>query len=146
MTLWLLTATCLKPADGSPILHIEQDIVLGCYYLTYDRLECRQSRLFTALLQKSFWRWMPAPLATKRRCAYLPRCIDTTAGRIIFNEVFPEDFPYHNDVMTKKRLQAVMAEVYAGYGQEKTAEIADALKDLGFGTLPALAWHGYERL
>jgi len=56
----------------------------------------------------------------------------TTIGRALLNEIFPVDFPYQNEPMTKKRLQAVMAHIYEKYGQEKTAEIADTLKDIGF--------------
>ncbi len=57
---------------------------------------------------------------------------ETTIGRIIFNEIFPEDFAFQDQAMTKKRLQTVMTQVYAQYGQERTALIADVLKDLGF--------------
>jgi DNA-directed RNA polymerase subunit beta' len=57
---------------------------------------------------------------------------ETTIGRVLFNETFPEDFVFQDEAMTKKRLQRVMAQVYAAYGQEKTAEIADDLKDIGF--------------
>jgi DNA-directed RNA polymerase subunit beta' len=57
---------------------------------------------------------------------------ETTLGRVLFNEVFPEDMPFQDEPMTKKRLQQVMALVYAKYGQAMTAEIADELKDLGF--------------
>jgi len=56
----------------------------------------------------------------------------TTLGRLLFNETFPEDFKFQDEPMTKKRLQKVMAAVYAKYGQEKTAQIADDLKDIGF--------------
>ena len=57
---------------------------------------------------------------------------DTTVGRLLFNEIFPEDFPFQDEAMTKKKLDRVMALVYQKYGQAKTAEIADDLKDLGF--------------
>ena len=50
----------LKPADGSPILHIEQDIVLGCYYLTYERHGKTQNPRLSAVLTKSLWPSMPA--------------------------------------------------------------------------------------
>jgi DNA-directed RNA polymerase subunit beta' len=57
---------------------------------------------------------------------------ETTLGRLLFNETFPEDFPFQDEPMTKKRLQKVLADAYQSYGQELTAELADALKDLGF--------------
>lgn len=125
----------LKPADGSPILHIEQDIVLGCYYLTYERPQnfnkdiARFSSIQEALMaldngHTTLQSQVHLPFRGEKR--------QTTLGRLLFNEIFPEDFPLQDETMTKKRLQRVMADVYAQYGQEKTALIADDLKDLGF--------------
>lgn len=124
----------LKPADGSPILHIEQDIVLGCYYLTYIRPN-------QSTEVKSYSSLDEAIMALEKNKVNLQSFVDvpfrgikrqTTIGRLLFNEIFPEDFAFQDETMTKKRLQQVMATVYATYGQEKTAEIADSLKDLGF--------------
>ncbi len=124
----------LKPADGSPILHIEQDIVLGCYYLTYIRPgQNKQTNYFSSIDEVIMA--LDAgkiSLQTFVRVPFRGQMRNTTAGRLLFNETFPEDFPYQDEAMTKKRLQAVMSEVYAKYGQEKTADIADNLKDLGF--------------
>lgn len=125
----------LKPADGSPILHIEQDIVLGCYYLTYKRPESENEK------PKSYSSFNEALMDLDEGGVKLQDIVNlpfrgkqttTTLGRILFNEIFPDDFPLQDETMTKKRLQKVMAEVYTQYGQEKTAEIADDLKDLGF--------------
>ncbi|QQS19644.1 DNA-directed RNA polymerase subunit beta' [Candidatus Saccharibacteria bacterium] len=124
----------LKPADGSPILHIEQDIVLGCYYLTYERPgEQQKPRVFSSLNEASMA--FDAGVVTLQSRVLAPfrgELRETTLGRMYFNEIFPDDFAYQDEAMTKKRLQKVMAAVYAQYGQEKTAEIADNLKDLGF--------------
>lgn len=124
----------LKPADGSPILHIEQDIVLGCYYLTYERpghdLEYIPfSSLEEAVMARDQGKLKPQ---TRIRIPFRGETRDTTLGRAMFNEIFPEDFPYQNEAMTKKKLGSVMAMIYEKYGQDITAEIADDLKDLGF--------------
>ena len=125
----------LKPADGSPILHIEQDIVLGCYYLTYDRLTIDKndvkgfSDLGEALMALDAG---TIKLQSYVRLPFRGQLRTTTLGRLLFNEIFPDDFEYQEEPMTKKRLQKVMGVVYAKYGQERTAEIADNLKDLGF--------------
>ena len=58
--------------------------------------------------------------------------LETSLGRVLFNEIFPEEFPFQNEAMTKKKLQKVMALVYQTLGQEKTAEVADELKNLAF--------------
>lgn len=124
----------LKPADGTPILHIEQDIVLGCYYLTYERPGAETApRPYSSLNEASMAFDAGAiTLQTRVLVPFRGENRDTTLGRLYFNEIFPEDFAYQDDAMTKKRLQKVMAAVYQQYGQEKTAEIADNLKDLGF--------------
>ncbi len=122
----------LKPADGTPILHIEQDIVLGTYYLTYDKFQ-GEPKAFTdvndALMAYDAGAIM---LQTPIRVIFRDEKHDTTLGRVLFNELFPGDFPYQNESMTKKKIQKVMAQVYEKYGQERTAEIADNLKDLAF--------------
>ncbi|HEV7453960.1 MAG TPA: DNA-directed RNA polymerase subunit beta' [Candidatus Saccharimonadales bacterium] len=124
----------LKPADGTPILHIEQDMVLGCYYLTYDRASVTKATRPYQHLEEALMALDAGviKLQTRVRIPFRGVVRDTTLGRILFNEVFPVDFPFQDEAMTKKKLQHVMAMVYTQYGQETTAEIADELKDLGF--------------
>ncbi len=125
----------LKPADGTPILHIEQDIVLGLFYLTYEKPESDVTKplpfagLYEAVLAHDAGK---ITLQTFVRVPFRGEVRTTTLGRLLFNETFPEDFPFHDETMTKKRLQKVMAAVYAQYGQARTADIADSLKDVGF--------------
>jgi DNA-directed RNA polymerase subunit beta' len=125
----------LKPADGSPILHIEQDIVLGCYYLTYERpSKTKASETAFTNLEEALMALDNGAitLQSQVRLPFRGAVRKTTIGRVLFNEILPEDFTFQDETMTKKRLQKVMAQVYEAYGQEKTAEIADDLKDLGF--------------
>ncbi len=124
----------LKPADGTPILKIEQDIVLGLYYLTYNRPGMAAktipfSGIAEALMALDAGKLV---LQSKVRLLFRGAMRETTIGRVLFNEMFPEDFPFQDEPMTKKKLQKVMTLVYATYGQERTAQIADDLKDLGF--------------
>lgn len=125
----------LKPADGTPILHITQDIVLGAYYLTYQRPGTEKdkprpySSIDEAIMafdadQVSLQDAIDVPFRNQR--------IQTTLGRLIFNEILPEDFPFQNEAMTDKKIQGVLSQVYQRYGQERTALIADDLKDLSF--------------
>jgi len=124
----------LKPADGSPILHIEQDIVLGCYYLTYERPGAdATAKPFSSLDEASMaFDAGVIQLQSRVRVPFRGEIRETTLGRLYFNETFPEDFTYQDEPMTKKRLQKVMAAVYRKYGQAQTADIADTLKDVGF--------------
>jgi DNA-directed RNA polymerase subunit beta' len=124
----------LKPADGTPILHIEQDIVLGCYYLTYERPGNTTkvkgySSLNEALMALD---GKVIRLQDPVKILFRGESRTSTLGRFLFNEIFPDDFPFQDDAMTKKKLAGVMAQVYQRYGQDKSAEIADELKNLGF--------------
>jgi DNA-directed RNA polymerase subunit beta' len=109
--------------------------VLGCYYLTYERAQNANkavaafSNINEALMALD---GDSITLQSQVRVPFRGEIRQTTLGRLLFNEIFPEDFPLQDETMTKKRLQQVMAKVYARYGQERTAEIADDLKDLGF--------------
>lgn len=124
----------LKPADGTPILHIDQDIVLGCYYMTYDgNIADQKPRPFESINEALMALdagsiSLQTPIVTYFRGEKLT----ATLGLLLFNEVFPDDFPFVSDAMTKKRLKAVMSDVHERYGDERTAEIADDLKTIGF--------------
>lgn len=124
----------LKPADGSPILHIDQDIVLGCFYLTYKRKDVSDTvHKFTSLDEAIMA--LDAGEIILQSIVNVPfrgENRETTLGRVLFNEIFPEDFKFQDDTMTKKKLANVMAETFQQYGQDETARIADELKDIGF--------------
>ena len=123
----------LKPADGTPILHIEQDIVLGAYYMTYDKFAGTAPRAYGDINEALMALDEGAiKLQTPISLSFRNERRTTTLGRALFNELLPTDFPYQNEAMTKKTIKKVMAQVYEKYGQERTAEIADALKDLAF--------------
>jgi DNA-directed RNA polymerase subunit beta' len=129
----------LKPADGTPILHIEQDMVLGCYYLTYDRTDVSKESKAYQSLDEALMAVDAGVLKLQSyvRVPFRGEVRETTVGRMLFNETFPEDFPFQDEPMTKKRLQRAMATAYTKYGQEKTAEIADDLKTIGFSAATA---------
>ena len=124
----------LKPADGSPILHIEQDIVLGCYYLTYEKPGNKKQTAFFSNLSEALMAHDAGKISLQDKIdiEYKGKRHTSTLGRFIFNEIFPDDFPFQDNEMNKKRLGKVMTDVYSAYGQAKTAEIADDLKTLGF--------------
>ena len=133
----LMSATnnLLKPADGAPVLHISQDIVLGNYYLTYDKPQAQTDNV------KSFSSVYEAELAYDKGAIQLQTPIriyakgklrQTTLGRVFFNEILPEDFPYDNNVQTKKQLKKVLAQIFNKYGAEETAKIADRMKGQAF--------------
>jgi len=124
----------LKPADGTPILHIEQDIVLGLYYLTYQKPIYNGEVSNFSSLEEAIHAYDQGVIMLQSNIK-LPidgEVIATTIGKVFFNEALPHGYAYQNSAMTKKKLSKVMAEIYEQFGQDVTAGIGDKLKDIGF--------------
>ena len=125
----------LKPADGSPVLSIDQDVVLGNYYLTYEKPSAQTDTVAVFADSRA------AELAYDMGKLHLQSPIrirakgeirTTTLGRVFFNEILPEDFPYNNNVQTKKELKRVLGQIFERYGATETAITADRMKGLAF--------------
>ena len=134
-TLMTADKNLLKPADGSPVLQITQDIVLGNYYLTYDKPAAQSDKV------RAFSSVYEAEMAYDNGVIQLQTPIlipvkgkirETTLGRVFFNEILPDDFPYDNNVQTKKQLKKVLAKIFDKYGAKETAVIADRMKGQAF--------------
>lgn len=131
----LMSATnnLLKPADGSPVLNIAQDIILGCYYLTYPKPSAQtdKPKTYSSVAEAIMgFEHNAIMLQTPIRIVAKGEMRETTLGRVFFNEVMPADFPYVEEVMNKKNLNRVLARIFNQYGQELTALTADDIKDL----------------
>ena len=133
----LMSATnnLLKPADGSPVLSIGQDVVLGNYYLTYDKPGAQTDTVkpFSSVYEAEMaYDKGTIQLQTPIRVFAKGEIRETTLGRVFFNEILPEDFPYDNSVQSKKQLKKVLGLVFDKYGAELTAQTADRMKGLAF--------------
>ena len=129
------TKNLLKPADGAPVLSIYQDVVLGIYYLTYDKpgTATNEVKPFSSIYEAEMaYDQGLIHLQTPIRVFAKKEIRNTTLGRVIFNEILPEDYPFDNSVQTSKQLKKVMANIFDMYGAETTVETADKLKNLAF--------------
>ncbi len=125
----------LKPADGAPVLAIYQDVVLGIYYLTYDKpgTETDKVKPFSSVYEAEMaYDQGLIALQTPIRVYAKGEIRNTTLGRVIFNEVLPKEYPYDDSVQTSKQLKKVMADIFDLYGAETTVKTADAVKNLAF--------------
>jgi len=133
----LMSATnnLLKPADGAPVLNIGQDVVLGNYYLTYEKPSAQTE---TVKAYSSVYEAEMAydngvlQLQTPIRVVAKGELRETTLGRVFFNEILPADFPFDNSIQSKKQLKKVLAKIFNKYGAEETAKTADRMKGLAF--------------
>ncbi len=148
--LMLSSRNLLKPADGEPIISPSKDMVLGVYYLTTigeDREHLGDGRIFGTMDEvEMVYQLGQVEVHTKIKLSTstwyddegtrLPepenRLIDTTIGRVLFNQVLPEEVRFVNYVLDKGGLKDLVAELYEVVGEAGTPEVADRIKDIGF--------------
>src|SRR3954468_21869529 len=156
--LMLSSNNILSPASGQPIAVPSQDIVLGIYYLTRDREGAKgegrvfatKEEVFLALDSKDVTTQTPIKLRITGDLIDLTqehdtqdilratgqedvrRVINTTVGRVIFNDAIPAGLPYINGTLRKKGLQSLVNYSHIRLGHEMTVKMLDDLKNLGF--------------
>jgi DNA-directed RNA polymerase subunit beta' len=156
--LMLSSNNILSPAHGAPIAIPSQDIVLGCYYLTKAKSGAKgEGRAFgnaddvmLALEAGELETLSPIRLRYSGALQDLTaarddqdvlhtevqdvenKIVNTTVGRVILNQSIPREMPFVNGLLKKKGLQQLVQSCYLRFGLEKTVEMLDALKHLGF--------------
>src|SRR6266852_5989493 len=156
--LMLSSNNILSPASGQPIAVPSQDIVLGCYYLTKEKRGTKgEGRAFAtmndvilALEHGEVETLSPVRLMFTGDLIDLTtvyddqdvihtevqtvknQIINTTVGRVVLNDHLPEGVPYVNGLLRKKGLQNLVQYCYLRWGLEKTVDMLDVIKDLGF--------------
>ena len=147
-TLMLSSHNILNPANGAPITVPSQDMVLGLYYVTKGRRSTPE--LPVAGEGMTFYGEEDVVIALNEgvisQHAYInckvtvreedgslvEKIIETVAGRLIFNQFVPEEVGYVNELLTKKKLQQIIAEVVKICGIARSAQFLDDIKHLGF--------------
>jgi DNA-directed RNA polymerase subunit beta' len=138
----LSSRNILKPATGKPVVSPAQDIALGCYYLTLMR-EVKKPRAF-ASVEEAFLALEAKviDLHTKIRVKVEGEILETSVGRIRFNQVLPKEIRFVNATLGKKALSGIIGRVLDLLGREATIELLDRIKKLSFDTLTqsGLSW------
>ncbi len=120
--------------NGNPIAVPSQDMVLGAYYLTKLRKGAPGEGKFFASKDEVViaLNSEKAHLHAKVKVRYNGSVLETTVGRILLNEIVPEELGYINEVLTKKRLRQIIGVCFRVAGLAKTVVFLDALKEMGF--------------
>ncbi|MGE5453729.1 MAG: DNA-directed RNA polymerase subunit beta' [Methylocystaceae bacterium] len=145
--LMLSTNNILNPKDGRPVCTPTQDIVIGCYYLTIDREgekgegktfsspeECVMAYDFGVVsLHARIKVMMPYPVKViEVGRTYEAQYLETTPGRVIFNEGIPDAIGFYNREIGKKEMGDVVFKCYQKLGNRDTAQMLDHIKSLGY--------------
>lgn len=146
--LMLSSHNILNPANGTPAAVPTKDIVLGLYYLTKGRKSTSeypvQGEGMTFYSPREVMIGINSGKVSQHALikvrikiqdkdgTFVEKIIDTVAGRVIFNQHFPRELGFINELLTSKRLQNITAYVYRKVGAARTAQFLDDIKELGF--------------
>src|SRR5437660_1791701 len=137
--LMLSANNILSPANGAPLAVPTQDMVLGIYYLTKERLSTPErpvrgeGRLFADADEvRIAYDNEDVDLQARIRLRWNGDIVDTTVGRTLLNEIVPEQLGFVNQELKKKEVTALVGRCYNTLGNEATVHFLDELKDLGF--------------
>ncbi len=147
-TMMLSTANLLSPADGSPVVAPTQDMVLGCYYLTMDPIgktpkkirpfATEDEAILSYQLKEKTGVTLHEPVDAEVQAwdaetgTLRPQRRRTTVGRIIFNQILPDQMRFKDAVMKRSDLKDLVDECYRLLGPEETAHLVDGIKSVGF--------------
>ncbi len=151
----LSSLNLLKPATGDPIATPTQDMILGCYWMIkiVDGLKGEGKFFLTAEDAILAYQYGDVDLKAKIKFKtpenFLvkdnqerPKFIETSVGRLIFNQLLPPEINFINEELKKKNLNSLVAELVEKCGIKKTAQILDKIKEVGFeyATRSGISW------
>ncbi|MFA7221698.1 MAG: DNA-directed RNA polymerase subunit beta' [Candidatus Paceibacterota bacterium] len=139
----LSSVNLLKPSTGDPIMIPTKDMILGCYYLTKIIAGLKgEGKTFSSFKEALIaYNLKKIDLRTNIKVLTAEGFLETSVGRIIFNEVLPEGFDYQNETMDSKNMKKMINRIVDIYGNE-ASETLDKIKDLGFrfATRSGITW------
>ncbi|MFN9799395.1 MAG: hypothetical protein ACK54P_05200, partial [Bacteroidota bacterium] len=140
----LASHNILNPANGAPITVPSQDMVLGLYYITKGRKGTPENPCKGE--GKTYYSPEEVRIAFNEGKLDLhaeikvrwtgvdgnAHMIETTAGRVLFNDVVPDEVGYINQLLTKKALRDIIGDILKVVGIARTAQFLDDIKNLGY--------------
>jgi DNA-directed RNA polymerase subunit beta' len=132
--LMMSTNNILSPANGRPLATPSQDIVLGCNYLTKRKPGAKgEGKEFSSFDEvRAALEAGEAELHTAIKAPVNGEMLQTTVGRVIFNELLPHGLDFINRTLDKKSLEELVSDCYRKLGAAATAQLLDNLKRMGF--------------
>lgn len=130
----------LKPASGDPVMTPDKDVVVGCYYITKFRAGVKGENKIFSSPSEAVLAYNNKLLNIQAKIKVrLPvedggsgELVETSAGRLIFNRIVPKELGFRNENFDKKKLQALVREAHRTLGNDRTAELIDEIKRVGF--------------
>jgi len=138
MILMLSSHNILSPAHGGPLTVPTQDMILGLYYITKAKSNQKGEGMRFSSLAEARQAYDQGVLNTHAKIKLRDpdgsgEMLDTTVGRVLFNDIVPEGVGYINEVLTKKSMRSIIGRVLETTGFKRTSKFLDDMKDMGFG-------------
>ncbi len=145
--LMLSVNNIFSPSDGRPVIAPSQDMIIGCRYITIAKDKAKgegitfsnSEEVITAyqdeevdLHAKIKLRISSQGEATPEKEGGRMRIVETTTGRVIFNQILPKGFRFVNDALDKRSVSEIISECYKQFGHTAVIKLLDSIKDLGF--------------
>ena len=134
---WLLILSAhnlLNPANGHPIVGPTQDMILGLFYLTAELTGgAGEGKLFDSI-DEIMYALDRGTIEYRAKIQFIhnDRLIETTPGKLLFNQLLPVDYAYVNRPITVKAINDIIADLYKTRGAAVTVKFLDQVKKLGF--------------
>ena len=134
----LSTRNMLSPASGDPLVAPTLDMVMGCYYLTVEKQhgKGRDGRFYSISEARDAFHSghieLHSPIYARRIRGAPDTWHRTTLGRLVFNEIMPDQIGFQNQLMNRDALKDLTSELYRVLSNEETAQVLDDIKSLGF--------------
>jgi DNA-directed RNA polymerase subunit beta' len=138
IALMLPTHNLLKPADGSPITVPNKEMVLGCYYITTvdPATEKADEKELVRLsdAKDAIYAYQTARIGLREqiRVKMGEEMVTTTVGRIMFNEILPENLRFMNSPIKAATVKQIITKALSLYSKEEVVKLIDAIKNIGF--------------
>ena len=132
INLMMATNNLLRPADGEPIMTPTRDVYLGIYYLTVLPQGSEAKKFFNS--DEAIRAYYLEDLKLRERIKILHggELIETSVGRILFNQALPEEMRFINKAIKGSKIKELLLECQNQFGKEAAVQLIDNFKDLGF--------------
>jgi DNA-directed RNA polymerase subunit beta' len=153
-TLMAANRNLLKPGSGDSIVNPRMDMVLGAYWMTKEIPGEKGEGKYFASPNEAITAYDFGVLSFRAKIWVMPsekekyaqfegKRFETTVGRLLFNSVFPSDFPYMNDEVTGKKMNTIVDQVILTYGLETAPTVIDKIKSFGYkyATVSGTTWN-----
>lgn len=144
----------LKPGNGEPVISAKLlDIILGCYWITKIIAGDKGEGKFFSSPNEAITAYDFGVVRLRAKIKVLPTSIakykefggklfETTVGRLLFNDILPDDYPYENREITKKVMSSIVDDVINIYGIQMVPNVLDNIKSFGFkyATQSGISW------